>query len=98
PVVLAHSTPTLQLMQAVRDEAHRFAVKFHRQRRAKRPIASELNAIRGVGPAARTKLLRAFGSLKGVKAATEADLASVVGPALAAKIVVNLVSPADVQL
>lgn len=98
PVVLAHSTPTLQLMQAVRDEAHRFAVKFHRQRRAKRTIASELNAIRGVGPAARTKLLRAFGSLKGVKAATEADLASVVGPALAAKIVVNLVSPADVQL
>jgi excinuclease ABC subunit C len=86
PVVLSHSAPTLQLMQAVRDEAHRFAVKFHRSRRAKRTISSELNAIKGVGPKARTKLLRAFGSLKGVKAATEADLAAVVGPALATRI------------
>jgi excinuclease ABC subunit C len=87
PVVLAHSTPTLQLMQAVRDEAHRFAVKFHRKRRAVRTIASELNAIKGVGPKARTKLLRAFGSLKGVKAASEAELAAVVGPVLAARMV-----------
>jgi excinuclease ABC subunit C len=90
PVVLAHSTPALQLMQAVRDEAHRFAVKFHRNRRAKRTIASELNAIKGVGPAARTKLLRAFGSLKGVKAASQTDIAAVVGPALAARITVSL--------
>jgi excinuclease ABC subunit C len=89
PVVLAHSTPTLQLMQAVRDEAHRFAVKFHRSRRSKRTIASELNAIKGVGPKARSKLLRAFGSLKGVKAATEPDLAAVVGPALAARIALH---------
>ncbi len=86
PVVLDHAAPALQLMQAVRDEAHRFAVKFHRKRRAKRTIASELNAIRGVGPKARSKLLRAFGSLKGVKAASEADLAAVVGPVLAARI------------
>lgn len=86
PVVLAHSTPALQLMQAVRDEAHRFAVKFHRKRRAGRTLASELNDIRGVGPKGRSKLLRAFGSLKGVKAASEADLAAVVGPVLAARI------------
>jgi len=87
PVVLDHSAPALQLMQAVRDEAHRFAVKFHRKRRSRRTIASELNAIRGVGPKARSRLLRAFGSLKGVKAAAETDLAAVVGKALAARIV-----------
>jgi excinuclease ABC subunit C len=86
PVVLDHAAPALQLMQAVRDEAHRFAVKFHRKRRAKRTIASELNAIRGLGPKARSKLLRAFGSLKGVRAASEAELAAVVGPALAGRI------------
>ena len=89
PVVLAHSTPSLQLMQQVRDEAHRFAVKFHRKRRSMRTIASELNAIKGVGPKARTKLLRAFGSIKGVKAATEAEIAAVVGPSLASKIVAS---------
>lgn len=93
PVVLAHSTPTLQLMQAVRDEAHRFAVKFHRKRRSKRTIASELNAIRGVGPKGRSKLLRAFGSLQGVKAASEADLAAVVGPVLAARIAATAPKP-----
>jgi excinuclease ABC subunit C len=93
PVVLAHSTPTLQLMQAVRDEAHRFAVKFHRKRRSKRTIASELNTIRGVGPKGRSKLLRAFGSLQGVKAATEADLAAVVGPVLAARIAATAPKP-----
>ncbi len=86
PVVLAHSTPALQLMQAARDEAHRFAVKFHRKRRAGRTLASELNDIKGIGPKGRSKLLRAFGSLKGVKAASEADLAAVVGPVLAARI------------
>ena len=89
PVVLDHSTPALQLMQAVRDEAHRFAVKFHRKRRAGRTIASELNAIKGIGPRGRSKLLRAFGSLKGVKAASEAELAAIVGPVLAARIVAH---------
>ena len=74
-------------MQAVRDEAHRFAVKFHRKRRARRTVASELNAIKGVGPGTRSKLLRAFGSLKGVKAASEAELAAVVGPVLASRLV-----------
>ena len=86
PVVLDHSTPALQLMQAVRDEAHRFAVKFHRKRRAGRTLASELNDIKGIGPKGRSKLLRAFGSLKGVKSASEADLAAIVGPVLAARI------------
>jgi excinuclease ABC subunit C len=80
-------------MQAVRDEAHRFAVKFHRKRRSKRTIASELNAIRGVGPKGRSKLLRAFGSLQGVKAASEADLAAVVGPVLAARIAATAPKP-----
>ena len=89
PVVLDHSTPALQLMQAVRDEAHRFAVKFHRKRRAGRTIASELNAIKGIGPRGRSKLLRAFGSLKGVKAASEGELAAIVGPVLAARIVAH---------
>jgi excinuclease ABC subunit C len=76
----------LQLVQRVRDEAHRFAVGYHRQARKKRTLHSELDDIPGVGPAKRRKLLSAFGSLRGVKGATEAELATVVGPAMATRI------------
>src|SRR6185503_18697202 len=62
PVVLPRSSPVLQLVQRVRDEAHRFAVGFHRKTRAQRTLRSELDDIPGVGPAKRRKLLSRFGS------------------------------------
>jgi excinuclease ABC subunit C len=86
PIVLPHSSPVLQLVQRVRDEAHRFAVGFHRQVRAQRTLRSELDDIPGVGPAKRRKLLSRFGSLRGVRGASLADLATAVGAAMAARI------------
>ena len=86
PIVLPHSSPVLQLVQRVRDEAHRFAVGFHRKVRAQRTLRSELDDIPGVGPAKRRKLLSRFGSLRGVRGASLADLATAVGAAMAARI------------
>jgi excinuclease ABC subunit C len=86
PIVLPRSSPVLQLVQRVRDEAHRFAVGFHRQTRAKRTLHSELDEIPGIGPAKRRQLLSAFGSLRGVRGASEAELATIVGPAMAARV------------
>jgi excinuclease ABC subunit C len=83
---LPHSSPILQLVQRVRDEAHRFAVGFHRKARTQRTLRSELDDVPGVGPGRRRRLLSRFGSLRGVKAASEAELATVVGPALARQI------------
>ena len=76
----------LQLVQRVRDEAHRFAIGYHRKLRSRRTIASELDDIPGVGPAKRRKLLSVFGSLRGVRGATEGELAGVVGRAMAARL------------
>ena len=86
PIALPRSSPVLQLVQRVRDEAHRFAIGFHRQARSKRTLHSELDDIPGIGPAKRRKLLSAFGSLRGVRGATEAELATVVGPLMAARV------------
>jgi excinuclease ABC subunit C len=86
PFALPRSSPVLQLVQRVRDEAHRFAIGYHRQTRAKRTLRSEVDEIPGVGPAKRRKLLSAFGSVRGIRGATEAELAAVVGRAMAARI------------
>ena len=86
PLVLPRSSPVLQLVQRVRDEAHRFAIGFHRQTRAKRTLRSELDDIPGVGPIKRRKLLSRFGSLRGVRGASVQDLATSVGSATAARI------------
>jgi excinuclease ABC subunit C len=86
PIALPRSSPVLQLVQRVRDEAHRFAVGFHRQVRSRRTIASELDEIQGIGPAKRRKLLSVFGSVRGVRGATEAELTGVVGKATAARL------------
>jgi excinuclease ABC subunit C len=67
------------LIQRIRDEAHRFAVTFHRQSRTKRDLRSALDAIAGVGPRRRRALLTAFGSLAGVRRATREELVKVVG-------------------
>jgi excinuclease ABC subunit C len=86
PVALPRSSPVLQLVQRVRDEAHRFAIGFHRQVRSSRTIRSELDDVPGIGPAKRRKLLSVFGSLRGVRGATEPELAAVVGQAMAARL------------
>jgi excinuclease ABC subunit C len=86
PVALPRSSPMLQLVQRVRDEAHRFAIGFHRQARSKRTLRSELDDVPGIGPARRRQLLSAFGSVRGIRGATEAELAAVVGPATAARV------------
>ncbi len=86
PVTLPHTSPVLQLVQRVRDEAHRFAIGFHRQQRAKRTLHSELDDIPGVGPAKRRKLLTRFGSLRGVRGASVEELTSAVGAGTAARI------------
>ena len=86
PIVLPRSSPVLQLVQRVRDEAHRFAVGFHRQVRSRRTLRSELDDIPGVGPTKRRKLLARFGSLRGVRGASQPELATAVGKAIAARI------------
>jgi excinuclease ABC subunit C len=78
PVVLDRRSPVLHLVQLIRDESHRFAVGYHRQRRAIRDRASELLDIPGVGPQTRQRLLTHFGSLRDVQQATAESLAAVV--------------------
>ena len=88
PIVLPARSQGLFLVQRIRDEAHRFAVTYHQQLRGKRATKSILDEIQGVGPAKKRALLRKFGSVKGMREATEADLAGVagVGAALAERI------------
>jgi excinuclease ABC subunit C len=78
PVVLDRHSPVLHLIQLIRDESHRFAVGYHRQRRAMRDRDSELLNIPGVGPQTRQRLLTHFGSLREVQQATAESLAAVV--------------------
>jgi excinuclease ABC subunit C len=87
PVVLAENDPALLLVQRIRDEAHRFAVTFHRRARSMRDLRSELDEVPGVGGRRRKALLTRFGSLAGVRRATREELASVVGAKAAAAII-----------
>jgi excinuclease ABC subunit C len=77
PVVLDRRSPVLRLIQQIRDESHRFAITFHRERRAKRQRKSELSDIVGVGPRTQLKLLTHFGSLAKVRTATVEELTEV---------------------
>lgn len=88
PVILKPNATALFLLQRIRDEAHRFAITYHRNLRAKERLSSPLEAIAGVGPAKRKALLRHFGSLKRVRAAAPEALGQVAGitPALAEEI------------
>jgi len=79
PIALAPNSPALLLIQRIRDEAHRFAVTFHRASRTKRDLRSELDQIAGVGPRRRKALLTAFGSVAGVRRANREELVAVVG-------------------
>jgi excinuclease ABC subunit C len=78
PIVLDHHSPVLHLVQQIRDEAHRFAVTFHRKRRQIRDRATELREIAGVGESTTRRLLEHFGSLQAVKQADVAALSAVV--------------------
>jgi excinuclease ABC subunit C len=78
PIVLDRRSPVLHLIQLIRDESHRFAVGYHRKRRAMRDRDSELLNIPGVGPQTRQRLLSHFGSLRDVQQATAESLAAVV--------------------
>ena len=77
PIVLDRRSPVLHLIQVIRDESHRFAVGYHRQRRAMRDRDSELLNIPGVGPQTRQRLLTHFGSLRDIQNATAESLAAV---------------------
>jgi excinuclease ABC subunit C len=79
PIVLPEHDLALLLIQRIRDEAHRFAITFHRKARSMRDLRSELDEVPGIGPRRRRALLRAFGSLAGVRRATREELESVVG-------------------
>ncbi|WP_018771983.1 excinuclease ABC subunit UvrC [Arthrobacter sp. 162MFSha1.1] len=89
PVILPRTSQGLYLLQRIRDEAHRFAITFHRQKRGKAMTVSALDAVPGLGASKRRALLAHFGSVKGVKAATVEELSQAkgIGPALASAIV-----------
>jgi excinuclease ABC subunit C len=80
PIALAANDPALLLIQRIRDEAHRFAVTFHRRARGMRDLQSELDRVPGIGTRRRKTLLTTFGSVAGVRRATREELAAVVGP------------------
>ncbi|HEX5465384.1 MAG TPA: helix-hairpin-helix domain-containing protein, partial [Candidatus Limnocylindrales bacterium] len=86
--VLPASSPALYLVQRLRDEAHRFAITYHRQLRSKAQTRSALDEIAGVGPARKRALLRVFGSARQIRAASLAEVAAVpgIGPGVAARI------------
>lgn len=88
PLRLDPTSPGLQTLQKIRDEAHRFAVTYHKKLRARRTVQSVLDAIPGVGPAIRTSLLKTLGSARRVRESTVAELAAVprVTPRLAQRI------------
>jgi excinuclease ABC subunit C len=86
PVILDKFSPILHLVQTIRDEAHRFAVTFHRTRRNAQRLTSELHSIPGIGNKTVERLLRTYGSLERVKQASAEDLARTVGKACAARL------------
>jgi excinuclease ABC subunit C len=87
PIALLEHDPALLLLQRIRDEAHRFAVTFHRKARSMRDLRSELDGVSGIGPRRRRALLTAFGSLAGVRRATREELAAVVGAKAASAVI-----------
>ncbi len=86
PETIPKSSSGLRLLQQIRDEAHRFAVSYHRTLRARRTLQTELDLISGVGKTRARELLEAFGSVQGVRFATPAQLAEIVGEKVAQKI------------
>jgi excinuclease ABC subunit C len=92
PVTLPRDSQALYLVQRIRDEAHRFAITFHRATRGKAALKSPLDEIKGVGPRRKKALIQRFGSVKRLRAASTEEIAAVdgIGPALAASIKAQL--------
>ena len=92
PILLPKTSASLRTLQIIRDEAHRFAITRHRQKRQKNMVRSVLDTIPGVGPKRRLALLQAFGSVEKIKQASAADIAQIgnIGPDLAAAILHHL--------
>jgi excinuclease ABC subunit C len=92
PVILPRTSEGLYLLQRIRDEAHRFAITYHRQKRSKRMTASELDAVPGLGQSRRTALLKHFGSVRKLRQAGADEIAAVpgMGPRTAAAVVAAL--------
>ncbi len=92
PVILPRTSEGLYLLQRVRDEAHRFAITYHRAKRSKALAVSELDAVPGLGPARRATLLRHFGSVRKLAGATEPEIAALpgIGPRLASAVLAAL--------
>lgn len=92
PVILPRNSQALFLLQQIRDEAHRFAITYHRQQRSKRMRASELDGIPGLGQVRRTELVKHFGSVKKLKQASAEEIAEVkgFGPTLAESVFTSL--------
>ena len=86
-IALPENDPALLLIERIRDEAHRFAVTFHRKARAMRDLRSQLDDVPGIGPRRRRALLTKFGSVAGVRRATREELDAVVGPRAAAAVI-----------
>jgi excinuclease ABC subunit C len=88
PIVLPHSSRGLQLLQRLRDEAHRFALGYHRKMHKKKTFASTLDTIPGIGPRRKRSLLKQFGSVRAIREASVEELAATRGmsPGLAKKI------------
>ena len=86
PLFLAKTSSSLRLLQQARDEAHRFAISYHRKLRDKRTINTELLDIPGIGKTTATKLLRSFGSVEAIRQASFESIAALVGVSMAAKV------------
>jgi excinuclease ABC subunit C len=99
PLLIPRSSEALFVLQHLRDEAHRFAITYHRTKRGKRALASPLDEIPGIGPARKKALLRRFGSLLRLRQASEGEIAQTpgIGPEMARSIVEHLRAPAGAR-
>ena len=92
PLYIDKNSETLRVIQRLRDEAHRFAITFHRKQRSKSQVHSALDDVPGIGPKTRTLLLRHFKSLKRIREASPDELAALIGPAKAKALIAALSS------
>jgi excinuclease ABC subunit C len=89
---LPQSTDIIKLLQRIRDESHRFAVSYHTVLKRTKQTTSSLDNIPGIGPKTRSKLIRRFGSIRGLKAASKSEIVVVIGPIKADKVIANLLT------
>jgi excinuclease ABC subunit C len=79
PLYLDKNSESLKLIQQLRDEAHRFGITFHRSKRSKQQVVSELDTIKGIGKVVKEKLLQKYKSVKRIKEAPEEEIAELIG-------------------